>query len=266
MKDDSLEYLTEHRQSEGFRFSLSPLCPQPDKLVALVTGHENPDRYFKQGRRRNVMLLDNMVVKFYEFHRFSDLLHSNRYATREVECYHDYVKAFGFLEGFQLPKLYGYFEKPLFGHFYRANGIVDEYMPNMRELTVQELMIIPPLFVHLYRKGIYHPDMQLKNVLFNPTTRLLVPIDYMGCNFLPKPSWEALLIEMAHFLHTGNVEEEKGRAFVNAVLESIPELRLNREKAWNCITQLWKLRITTHQYHHPIFLPSELKRQTQPDE
>lgn len=262
MKQDSLEFLTVRLKREGVRFALSPECPQPEKLMALVTGQTAPERYFRQGRRRNVMLLAGMVVKWYEFRTLADLLHSHRYAPREVECYHDYVKAFGTLEGFQLPRLWGYFERPLLGRFHRANGIVNEFVADTREMTLQELMMTPPLFAHLYRKGIYHPDMHFRNVLYHPASHRLIPIDYMGCNFLKEPSWEALLIELARFLHTGHADESAGRAFTQAVLNALPELRLDSERAWKCIVRLWELRITTHQYHHPIFLPEELRRET----
>ncbi|MBR4673938.1 MAG: hypothetical protein IKP00_05670 [Victivallales bacterium] len=264
MKADSLEQLTECHQRAGFRFALSPDCPSVERLMALVTGKTTPERFFRQGRRRNVMLLEGMIVKLYEFHKLSDLLHSGRYAPREVECYHDYVKAFGNLEGFRLPKLYGYFENPLLFCLYRANGIVNEYIPDTHELTSQELMLTVPLFAHLYRKGIYHPDMQLKNILYQSATHTIVPIDYMGTNLLHEPSWEALLIEMAHFLKMGNIPEEAGRPFVEAVFQSLPELRLDMERGWSCIKKIWGLYISTHQYHHPIFLPDWLRHETMP--
>lgn len=262
MKADSLEHLTERHQCDGFRFALSPLCPASEKLMDLVTGKCKPERFFRQGRRRNVMLLEGMIVKLYDFHKLSDLLHSARYAPREVECYHDYVKAFGKPEGFRLPTLLGYFEKPLFLGLYRANGIVNEYIPETHEMTKPELMLTVPLFAHLYRQGIYHPDMQLKNILYQPATHTVVPIDYMGTNILPAPSWEALLIQMAHFLKMGNLPEEAAKPFVEAVILSLPEANLDLERAWHCITKIWGLTITTHQYHHPIFLPDWLREET----
>ena len=264
MKQDSLENLTVLLNHQGFQFSLAPECPQQEKLLAVVTGQAAPERYFRQGRRRNVMLLEGMVVKLYEFHKLIDLFHSYRYAPREVECYHDYVKAFGSLEGIRLPRLLGYFERPLLGHFHRANGVVTEFIPDARSLKQEELMETAPLFAQLYRKGIYHPDMHYGNVLRHATSGALIPIDYMGCNILEEPNWEALLIELARFLHTSRVDETKARAFSDAVLQRLPELHLDPERAWRCIVQLKAIRITTHQYRHPIFLPKELRRETMP--
>ncbi len=261
MKDDSLENLTVHLERDGFRLALSPDYPDVENLLALITGRAQPERYFRQGRRRNVMLSGQAVIKFYDFHKLSDLLHSGRYAPREVECYHDYVKAFGQLEGARLPRLLGYFEKRLFGPFYRSNGLISEYMPDTHELTLAELTRTVPLFAHLYRQGIYHPDMQFKNVLFHPATNTLVPIDYMGCNILPQPSWEALLIILARFLRTGKVPEAPARTFLNDVLAALPELHISPDRAWNCIQKLHHITITTHQYRHPIFLPDDLRRE-----
>ena len=42
-------------------------------------------------------------------------------------------------------------------------------------------------------------------------------------------------------------------------------IRLDHEKAWSCIKALYEIPVETHQYHHPIFLPPELRRRTQPD-
>ena len=264
MKADSLEGLTAHYQRAGYRFALHPDFSDAEKLMGLVLGELEPERYFRKGRRRNVMLFDGMVVKLYAFRKLSDLLHSGRYASREVECYHDYVKAFGSLAGFRLPKLMGYFEKPWLVRLYKVNGIVSEYIPDTHELTLQELMLTVPLFAHLYRRGIYHPDMQLKNILYQPGTRTVIPIDYMGTNILPAPSWEALLIELAHIQKMCKIPDEAGKPLVEAVLQALPELHLAPQKAWRCITEIWRLTITTHQYHHPIFLPDSLRQETMP--
>lgn len=170
------------------------------------------------------------------------------------------------MPGVRLPKLYGYFEKPFLGFLYRANGIIEEYIPDTRILGMEELSLVPPLFAHLYRKGIYHPDMQFQNVLWQPKTRTLVPIDYMGCNILSEPSWEALLMQLSWFLHAADVDDAHARPFMEEVLSLLPELRLDHEKAWSCIKALYEIPVETHQYHHPIFLPPELRRRTQPDD
>lgn len=261
MKDDSLENLTVHLERDGFRLALASDFTEVENLLALLTGRAKPERYFRQGRRRNVMLSRQAVIKFYDFHKFTDLLRSGRYAPREVECYHDYVKAFGQLEGIRLPRLLGYFEKRFFGPFYRSNGLISEYMPDTHELTLDELMRTVPLFAHLYRRGIYHPDMQFKNVLFHTASSTVIPIDYMGCNILSQPNWEALLIMLARFLRTGKVLEEPARAFLNNVLAALPDIHITPDRAWDCICKLHQVTITTHQYHHPIFLPDDLRRQ-----
>ena len=177
-----------------------------------------------------------------------------------MECYQDYLLAFDSLPGVRLPHLFGYFEKKLPFGFFRANGIVDEFIPNTRRLTIKELMLTPPLFAHLFRKGIYHPDMQFQNTLWHEETRYLIPIDYMGCNFLAAPNHEALLIMMARFLQTGSVEEKAGRLFVHAVLDLLPEVTLDNEKAWRCVQELCHSKLETHQYHHPIFLTPKMRQ------
>ncbi|MBO7620970.1 MAG: hypothetical protein J6T06_10690, partial [Victivallales bacterium] len=91
-------------------------------------------------------------------------------------------------------------------------------------------------------------------------------IDYMGCNIHSKPNLEGLLMQLSCFLHASDVDDAHARPFMEEVLSLLPELRLDHEKAWRCIKALYKIPVETHQYHHPIFLPSELRRQTQPDE
>ena len=49
---------------------------------------------------------------------------------------------------------------------------------------------------------------------------------------------------------------------VEAVLQAVPETHLDLERGWRCITKIWGLTITTHQYHHPIFLPEWLRKET----
>ena len=268
MKPDSLEHLVLQTESDGFRYYLSTDCPHSsDGVIAdLVAGRMQPEIWFKQTRRRHIMSHDGLLIKLYQFHGFSDVRHSRRYASREVECYHDYLKAFGSMPGVRLPKLYGYFEKPFLGFLYRANGIIEEYIPDTRILGMEELSLVPPLFAHLYRKGIYHPDMQFQNVLWQSKTRTLVPIDYMGCNILSEPNWEALLMQLSWFLHAADVDDAHARSFMEEVLSLLPELRLDHEKAWTCIKALYEIPVETHQYHHPIFLPPELRRRTQPDD
>ncbi|MBQ6471451.1 MAG: hypothetical protein IJJ33_05670, partial [Victivallales bacterium] len=231
-----------------------------EMLASLVSRQTAPERYFKKTRRRIVMQAGRLIVKLYEFHGLSDLLHSKRYGSREVECYHDYLQAFGSHPGFRLPSLFGYFEKTLPFGFFRANGIVDEFIPGARLLTIEELPLTPPMFAHLYRKGIYHPDMQFQNTLWHEESQTIVPIDYMGCNFLPAPNHEALLIMMARFLKTGAVEESPGRQFVESVLTLLPEVALDHQKAWHCVQALCQTALETHQYHHPIFLTPKMRR------
>lgn len=268
MKSDSLEHLTFFSESNGFRFYLAADCPHASdgRLPDLLTGKLQPERWFKQGRRRNVMADDGLLIKFFNFHGFSDVLHSRRYGPREIECYHDYIKAFGTMEGVRLPKLYGYFEKPFLKWLFRANGIIEEYIPGTRIMGMEELHLVAPLFAHLYRKCIYHSDMQFQNVLWQPDTHTLIPIDYMGCNILSKPSWEALLMQLAYFLKIAKVDDAQARPFMDKVLEQLPELPLDHEKAWRCVKILYGFPDKTHQYHHPVFLPEELRKQTQPDE
>jgi hypothetical protein len=268
MKPDSLEYLTRIVESSGFRFHLSMECPSESdgRIADLVTGKAQPEMWFKQGRRRNVMADNGLLIKLCVFRGFSDVLHSRRYAPREVECYHDYLKAFGVMEGVRLPKLFGYFEKPFLKFLFRANGIIEEFIPETRRMEMGELSLVAPLFAHLYRKCIYHSDMQFQNILWQPDTQTLIPIDYMGCNILSSPSWEALLMQLAYFLKIAEIDDKQARPFMDLVLENLPELHLDHEKAWRCIKALYAMPSKTHQYHHPIFLPSELRRQTQPDE
>ncbi|MBR6058717.1 MAG: hypothetical protein IKP58_11165 [Victivallales bacterium] len=267
MKPNSLEYLTYYTESDGFRFHLSPDCPHAmdGKIVQLVMGKLQPEQWFKDTRRRRIMSYDGLLIKLYTFHGFSDVRHSRRYASREVECYHDYLEAFGTMEGIRLPRLYGYFEKPFLKILFRANGIIEEYIPGTRIMGMEELDLAAPLFAHLYRKGIYHPDMQFQNVLWQEDTHTLVPIDYMNCNILAKANWEALLKQLAWFLQAANIDDTRARLFMESVLELLPELRLDKEKAWRCIQALYKIPVETHQYRHPIFLPEELRKQTQPE-
>ena len=262
MQANFLEHLTARFESHGFRFFLSQELSQTERetLPPLVSRQTEPERYFKNVRRRIVMQTGRLIVKLYEFHCLSDLLHSKRYGSREVECHHDYLQAFGSLPGFRLPRLLGYFEKTLPFGFFRANGIVNEFIPGTRLLTIEELLLTPPLFTHLFRKGIYHPDMQFQNTLWHEETQTLIPIDYMGCNFLPAPNHEALLIMMARFLQTGRVEEPLGHQFVKAVLNLLPEVTLDHEKAWRCVQALCQTELETHQYHHPIFLTPKMRK------
>ena len=69
------------------------------------------------------------------------------------------------------------------------------------------------------------------------------------------------MIPVAHFLKMGEVPEDAGKAFLGAILQALPELHLKLESAWKCITRIWELQITTHQYHHPVFLPEELRQE-----
>lgn len=259
MKADSLEYLTVRRQYEGFEFFFSPQCPEQDKIMALASGKLEPEAYLRQGRRRNVLRMGGIIMKLYFFHSLSDIIHSRRYGHREVECHHDYLKAFGNEKGFRLPQLLGYFEKPLLGPFQAANGIICDYIPNARMLEQSEITRAVPLFAHLYRKGIYHPDMNYGNILYQAQDDLIVPLDYMGCNFLSAPNWEVLLIEASRFLSTGKIDEKNCMAFLAKLLELLPDVPLTPEKAWEGIKLIKELHPTTHQYRHPVFLPKSIR-------
>lgn len=261
MKDDSLEYLTCRRRHSGFDFAFSPICQNQDKIVELVTGRIEPDKYFRKGQRRNVILFGDVVVKFYSFHTLADLFHSRRYGYCEVECHHDFIKAFGEVEGFRLPRLLGYFEKKLFGPIQSANGIICEFIPNTRQLEISELLRAVPLFVQLYRSCIYHPDVNYGNVLYQPETDLIIPIDFMGCNFLSSPNWEALIMEASRFLCTGRIDQSNSVKFMEALLDKLPEVPINRKKIWQGIKCINRLHLTTHQYHNPVFLPEKLRNE-----
>ena len=198
MRADSLENLTHYFEREGFAFYLSPACPLDlERLCDLVRLRARPALWLKETRRRKIMADGGCLVKLYTCNGLRDLTHSRRYASREVECYHDFLKAFGELPGVRLPQLYGYFARPFLGVLFRANGLVEEFVEGTRQTTVAELPLLPPLFAHLYRRAIYHPDMQFQNILWEEAEQRLVPIDYMGCNILEKPSWEALLMQLA---------------------------------------------------------------------
>jgi len=239
MKKECLEYLQMHLSQDGYFFALNPEYPSISRLVEIGLGRSDPpDVYFKKKRRRIVMRYNDVVVKRFEFNTVADVLHSYRYAPREVQYYYDFVKAFGSLEGFRLPKLLAYFEKKCWWKFHYVNGIIMEYVSGAREINSSEIMLTVPLFVHLYRKCIYHSDLHFGNILFCPENKMLYPIDYNKCFFFKKPNWKALLISVAHFLDMGQIPDDMGKNFLVTILQALPELHLDQQEAWKYVSHL----------------------------
>lgn len=246
-------------EPDGFSFLFHKVCPCRDAIIKAATGNAPPEKVFKQVRRRNVFLYQGCIIKRYTFRKLSDILHSRRYGPLEFSCNLHYNNVFGNVPGIRIPKLYAFFSKPKWHWLYDCNGIALEFIPDTRYLRPDEINRAIPLFVNLYRHGIYHPDMWVSNILVSDKTGLLYPIDNIGCNFLDAPNHEALLNQIARFTSTSGGTPEQIHAFLDGVLEALPEVNITPVSAWECLQRLLNVHIPTHQNKGIVLLPPELK-------
>ena len=247
---------------KNYHFLLSEDCPDPKTIIAGITATFIPGTIIKSSRRRNVFILQNTVIKKYVFRNLSDKLHSQRYGKYEFACCRRYIATFDQCPGVRIPRLYGYFNAPIWRFFSSANGIVTEYIANARYLLADELSLAAPLFANLFRKGIYHPDMQIKNILYGENNGTLYPIDLIGCNFLPKSNSESLIIMLARFAFTARASKEQAMNLLRATLNLLPEFEHPIDRAGRCLDLLLQMKvpITTHQRKKIVFLPKKVRK------
>jgi len=245
-----------------YRFLLREECPQRDAVIAGITADAIPGKILKSSRRRNVFILEKTVVKKYVFRNLSDILKSQRYGNYEFACYQRYLDVFGDCPGVRIPQLYGYFNAPLGVFFSSANGIVIEYIADVRYLRIDELPLTSGLFAHLFRKGIYHPDMQIENILYDEEQKTIFPIDLIGCNFLPEENPESLIIMLARLAFTAQASKEQALNLLLATLRLLPRFEHSVEQTCRCFERLLQMEvpITTHQRKKMVFLPRELRK------
>ena len=245
-----------------YQFLLSEDCPKRTALIAGITADAIPGTVIKSSRRRNVFILDATVIKKYVFRNLSDILHSHRYGNYEFECSRRYIATFGQCTGVRIPRLYGYFYAPAWIFFSSANGIITEYIANTRYLQTDELPLAATLFGNMFRKGIYHPDMQIKNILYDEKNGILYPIDFIGCNFLTEPNPETLIIMLARFAYTAHASNEQAKNLLRATLNLLPQFNHSIEQSCKCLEKLLQMGvpITTHQRKKIIFLPKQIRK------
>lgn len=247
--------------TERYQFFISKDCPDSEAIVDAVNTASIPGTIIKSSRRRNVFVFNNTVIKKYVFRTISDILHSQRYGKYEFACYRQFIRTFGDCPGVRIPRLYAYFNFPFLRFFSSASGIVTEYIANTRYLVADDLALAAPLFANLFRKGIYHPDMQIKNILFDEKTGIFYPIDLIGCNFLTEPNSESLLIMLSRFAYTAHASNEQAMTLIRATLNHLPEFEHSFDQSCRCVDELLRRRvpITTHQRKKMVFLPQDIR-------
>ena len=193
--------LTSEKKQENHNFFFQSSCVHPENIIDTVLHKTNVKHVFQTRRRRGVFCAEmpdgkEIIVKQYFLWRHKrDCFHVDKFGIAEISAKKIFDRS-----KFILPEIYGYYEKRICGLPVEC-GIIMEFLSDFYQIMPQDKLLAVKVIVDLHRAGIYHRDLNTKNILRNHNQDIAL-IDYSGKNYSPEETLHYLLRMTGCFLYS----------------------------------------------------------------
>ena len=180
--------------------------PMPDSITAIFKGSLSKRTRVVRFQSGGVSYIAKIFRPYHIRNLIRDHITHKRYIFSELKN-----NVLAASRGISTPRLYAYFEQTFLG-LVRQTGIVMEDLKDhtlLRDLLncgKRTIFDTLPVLEKLFRKGIYHIDLNTKNILLRESDNHWTLIDWPYCSFHPQLNDLQLLFMAATMLRSAKID------------------------------------------------------------